>query len=49
MKTAIADLNGSKFRGRELRVRRAVEEKRLEKKKNRKEEAQKLKTEDKRQ
>jgi nucleolar protein 12 len=36
MKKAIADKNKSKFHNRELRVKKAVEPKRLEKKQNRK-------------
>jgi len=38
MKKAIADFNGTPFKGRELRVKRAVEAKRLEKKERRKRE-----------
>mmetsp|Transcript_35373 Transcript_35373/g.34408 ORF Transcript_35373/g.34408 Transcript_35373/m.34408 type:complete len:90 (+) Transcript_35373:367-636(+) len=38
MQKAIAEMNGSKFNGRELRVKKAVEAKRMEKKKKKREE-----------
>lgn len=38
MKKAIADKNKQKFHGRELRIKKAVEPKRLEKKQNKKRE-----------